>query len=96
MIQSPVTDGERQPLLSNPDVISLTAVRDDGALAQFLRAVSPIDTEQWSGMSMLKKIYNVYKVCCLRNKFHGWLVYWMMNVIKAGSYVWSPKKMTFS
>ncbi|XP_052801563.1 mitochondrial sodium/calcium exchanger protein-like isoform X2 [Mya arenaria] len=53
--------GERQPLLSNPDVISLTAVREEGAMAEFVRAISPVDTEMWSGMSLIKKAYEVFK-----------------------------------
>ncbi|XP_052261125.1 mitochondrial sodium/calcium exchanger protein-like isoform X2 [Dreissena polymorpha] len=52
---------ERQPLLSNPDVISLTAVRVEGAWPQFLEAVNPVDSHGWSGMSLPKKIYEVLK-----------------------------------
>lgn len=60
-----VTDDESQPLLSNPDVISLTAVRDQSAGAEFLHSINPIDTELWSGtglLNILKRIYDIFKV----------------------------------
>ncbi|XP_060593798.1 mitochondrial sodium/calcium exchanger protein-like isoform X2 [Ruditapes philippinarum] len=56
-----VRDGESQPLLSNPDVISLTAVRDQTPLQEFLHHINPIDTDEWSGFSLFKKIYEVFK-----------------------------------
>lgn len=55
------TDGERQPLLSNPDVISLTAVKDMTIAQEFLHSINPIDTEEWSGFSLFKKVFEVFK-----------------------------------
>ncbi|XP_045173122.2 mitochondrial sodium/calcium exchanger protein-like isoform X3 [Mercenaria mercenaria] len=55
-----VTDGERQPLLSNPDVISLTAVKDETPLQEFLHSINPIDAG-WSGFSLFKKVYEIFK-----------------------------------
>ena len=56
------SDGERQPLLNNPDIISLSAVRDQTPLQEFLHNINPIDTEEWPGMSLIKKFYEVFKV----------------------------------
>lgn len=58
-----VTDGEDQPLLSNPDVISLTAVHDNSATKEFLHHISPIDQDGWSELSLFKKFYEIFKVC---------------------------------
>ncbi|KAL4223077.1 Mitochondrial sodium/calcium exchanger protein [Mactra antiquata] len=56
-----VTDGEDQPLLSNPDVISLTAVNNDSPFKEFLHHMNPIDQNGWSGFSLFKKFYEIFK-----------------------------------
>ena len=55
-------NGEHQPLLSNPDIISLSAVRDETPLKEFLRNINPIDADSWGEMGLFKKIYEVFKV----------------------------------
>ena len=60
-----VTDDESQPLLSNPDVISLSAERDQRVGMEFLRSINPIDMDVMADtglVSWFKKAYEIFKV----------------------------------
>ena len=59
---SRITAGENEPLLSNGTRGPTDSGTEDSYFRTFLHAITPIDTENWSEMSVFKKTYEIFKV----------------------------------